>query len=322
MAWDSFVPITMRDHPRPRVAAFVRRGIPHLQVRARPDVLDTPDILTLHLTYGSVSLYILNVYNEGLRNPGTNSVRHLCDTELDPLVPTVVCGDFNLHHPLWTLPRAAPRSSATAENLVDWAEANSFALLNDTSLPTRRGRTGQADSIIDLTWTNFVADEFQVIQDWDCSCSHAVQSDHNAVTWSIAPFQEDHLEDPSPETGYRIDPARESDWREEFQARIHTATPAHYLSADDVEAAALGLLNCMRDTTAAVMPRRSGRIPVRSPWWKDDCDLVVHELKRARGAYRHRVCDGNCEARYAVLRVILLTKLSRGPMQHPKEYGS
>ncbi|KAL1756378.1 hypothetical protein FB107DRAFT_211657, partial [Schizophyllum commune] len=37
------------------------------------------------------------------------------------------------------------------------------------------------------------------------------------------------------------------------------------------------------------MPRRSGRIPVRSPWWNDDCDLVVHELKRARGAYRHRV---------------------------------
>ncbi|KAL1738445.1 Endonuclease/exonuclease/phosphatase [Schizophyllum fasciatum] len=288
-AWDSFVPLAPRENPPPRVAAFARRGVPHLHVRARPDVVDSPDLLTLHLTYGSVSLYIINVYNEGAGPSSAHSVQRLREAELDPLVPTVICGDFNLHHPSWALPDQFRPASSTADDLVDWAEENSFSLLNDTSCPTRIGRQGQSNSIIDLTWSNFVADEFNIIQDWHCTSKLSLESDHNAITWSLVPFQDDNLPPTEAlEHGHRIDPARRDDWCQNFRTRLDQAPLGPYLSTEDVEAAARVLLDCMRDATSTVMPRRSGRTPLRAPWWNDDCDLAIHSLKTASGQERSR----------------------------------
>jgi hypothetical protein len=184
-AWESFVP-AVTNGVRPRVATYIRKGIKHLMVHPRLDVFNSPDIIMLSLHYGNFSFDLINVYNAG---PGHNasSVRALMDAELDPLVPTVVSGDFNLHHPLWALENGHQRaSSGAAADLVEWMESHAFAILNNLSYATRRGQSAdQNDSIIDLTLINYTAADMELISKWECSEELAFDSDHNGISWMI-----------------------------------------------------------------------------------------------------------------------------------------
>jgi hypothetical protein len=173
-AWESFVPTTVNER-RPRVASFVRKGINHLYVHSCPDVLDSPDIIMLSFHYGNISFDIINIYNAG---PGrnANSVRALMDAELDPLTPTIISGDFNLHHPLWALENGQQHAaSGTADELVEWLESHAFSIENDLVRATRRGQTAdQHDSIIDLTLLNHAAADIDLIGEWECSEEQAL----------------------------------------------------------------------------------------------------------------------------------------------------
>ncbi|KAI0308980.1 hypothetical protein OF83DRAFT_1273469, partial [Amylostereum chailletii] len=82
-AWEAFFPDTTADGARFRVATFVRRGIQHLAVRARPDIISSPDIMATSFQYGNISFILINVYNAGPGQDAT-SIHRLCDSEFDP----------------------------------------------------------------------------------------------------------------------------------------------------------------------------------------------------------------------------------------------
>ena len=284
-AWDSFLPHITLDQT-PQVITYVRRNTQRLSAQPRPDILNSPDILLMSFTYGDFSFFTVNMYNAG---PGRNavSVQSLLNSDLPQATPTLILGDFNLHHPSWSIAATPPcQVTAAANDLVDWTEANAYTLLNSLGHPTRLGQHNQADSIIDLTWANYPATELDMVQGWNVLDDAAVASDHNPISWTIQP-PGPRLDPPDPPQTYRIDPARRDDWCGAFTTALCTyPPPAAYESAPDVEAGAKALLDAFTHATATVMPKCTGKAPDRSKWWNEDCDAAMRALMEARGPRR------------------------------------
>ncbi|KAF8623926.1 hypothetical protein AX17_007254 [Amanita inopinata Kibby_2008] len=282
-AWDIFLPISPDPTHPPRVATCIRKRLPNLRYIPRPDIINSPDVLIIDISSDDLTSRFINVYNAG---PGAKAtaVNALCEANLNPLIPTIVAGDFNLHHPSWSLQdsAAALHPSSAANNLADWLVSNAFTTLNDSSSPTRQGRTNQTDSIIDLTNANLPALADGLVANWACSEDFAFDSDHNALSWTSTLRK---LESESPEStpsSFRIDPENKADWKEAYlNAIMARPPPVSYLSPEDVESGANSILQAMSDATAASMPRRSGKAPPKAKWWNDNCDKALRDLKHA-----------------------------------------
>ena len=287
-AWDCFLPTAQREQPPPRVVTYVRRGINGLRAQPRPDLLNHPDTLALNIFYHSSSILIINIYNEGPGNQHDMALRTLTSSNLDVSTSSIIGGDFNLHHHKWALPgtNRDHQTSSSAEALVEWAEANAFKIRNDLSTPTRRGSTRQRDSIIDLTLTNFIAAQLNVLRNWRSTPEYSIQSDHNAILWDLfCPV----AQDPSgtlfnTDLGPRIDPARRKEWCSNFDNEIRRSAlepPPHLGCPEAIEDAADKLLKAMQQATLQAMPKRSGKTHTRAPWWNEQCDLSVRRLREA-----------------------------------------
>ncbi|OAQ57920.1 reverse transcriptase [Pochonia chlamydosporia 170] len=94
------------------------------------------------------SINISNVYNE----VGTNTLSTLAETldKVEPLTNTVVLGDFNLHHPLWSTTHRRLGQGPSAQQLITIIEDLHLELLTAPGAPTHRWKDGI--STIDLTF--------------------------------------------------------------------------------------------------------------------------------------------------------------------------
>ncbi|KAF8632101.1 hypothetical protein AX17_004926 [Amanita inopinata Kibby_2008] len=228
-------------------------------------MINSPDVLITDISSGDHTIRLINTYNAG---PGSKAIAVNCllEADLNPLTPTIVAGDFNLHHPSWSLSSstAALHPSAAANNLADWFESNGFTTLNDHHSPTRIGCTNQADSIIDLTSANIPALAEGLIFNWSCSDDLSFDSDHNALSWSVALKKLEDNSPGNPMDGFRIDPENKEDWLTAFHVAISSnPPPSTYLSPDDVE-------------LEQVKPP-----PPRAKWWNENCDKALRDLKLA-----------------------------------------
>src|SRR5712691_556796 len=85
-------------------------------------------------------------------SPSPSRPRHtlqpLLDYKKDPSFPTILCGDFNTHCRLWSLPRATP--SPWAARLEDWFDDNNFLVMNPPGIPTWHSQQDHFPSVLDL----------------------------------------------------------------------------------------------------------------------------------------------------------------------------
>ena len=71
------------------------------------------------------------------------------DTSLIPVSPSsIICGDFNAHHPSWD---AIQPEDARGLTTLEWACSNDLSILNDPESPTRHNRATGNGSSPDLT---------------------------------------------------------------------------------------------------------------------------------------------------------------------------
>jgi hypothetical protein len=306
-AWEAFTPEPDHDVSPLRVTTYVQKGINHLVARPCPDILYSKDIQAISILYGETTFHIINVYNAG---PGSiaQHINLLQDTSLDPGVPTAIAGDFNLHHPEWAM-QQVPSISSTADNFVDWFQENAYFLQNDKACCTQRGHRGQSDTMIDLTLFNYQAEDMGLFGGWDCREDLAMESDHNAILWTVSPPDDsttpDISTDPQPNLGFRIDPAHQKEWCEAFETAINARPPpANYTSPDDVERGAEALLAAFATATEESMPHCTHQVVLKAPWWNDDCDLAVADLFDSH-TEREEVCT---RARAHLLSVIRTAK--------------
>ncbi|KAG9225338.1 hypothetical protein CCMSSC00406_0006275 [Pleurotus cornucopiae] len=274
-AWELFYPAGV-GHPK--AVTYIRKDTPHLSAMIRADMIKHPNIVPLEVKYGSESFMLINVYNSG---PGAkaDAVRALTLTELHPLIPTAVCGDFNLYHDHWSL-HDSPNNQA-AEDLLDWALDNFLDLQNEKGVRTRMGTGNQHDSTIDLTFFNSAATLRLRFQLFAVDESLSYGSDHAAITWSVdlsAQAEPTECFEPS----YRINVDNQDKWVKAFEPLVaDLPPPIPFTSTADLDEAAVTLMNAFTRATTMTMPVRQPFSPRAARWWNQECSDAADDMRAA-----------------------------------------
>ncbi|KAF9515035.1 hypothetical protein BS47DRAFT_1381701 [Hydnum rufescens UP504] len=102
---------------------------------------------------------------------------------MDFRVPTVLTGDFNLHHPWWH--STATNPSGLAREMVEWLTTNGFNLVNAQDIPTCQSFDGDSLSTLNLTFVNTAADEEGSLRDFIIAPDLSCGSDHFATVFVL-----------------------------------------------------------------------------------------------------------------------------------------
>jgi hypothetical protein len=120
--WELLYPYYTLDQ-RTKVMAYVRihsRGHAFKKnaIRATPcnNLVAHPSLQIVDLRVGGETWQIVNFYND---TKDASALRALLNLDLDPLIPTLVVGDFNLHSPRWSPPGF--NRNPTTDRVEDWA---------------------------------------------------------------------------------------------------------------------------------------------------------------------------------------------------------
>ncbi|OAQ57795.2 reverse transcriptase [Pochonia chlamydosporia 170] len=132
------------------------------------------------------NINIFNVYNEVTATTLTTLAEALA--KLEPLTNTVVLGDFNLHHPLWSTTHRRPGHGPSSQQLITIIEDFQLELLTEPGTPTHRWKDGE--STIDLTFasedlTSHVT-HCKIDRSLDCDSDHLPISVAIEWEWKVA----------------------------------------------------------------------------------------------------------------------------------------
>ncbi|GBN21287.1 Replication-associated protein [Araneus ventricosus] len=133
-----------KSRRKDRVGGGLLIGIPE-QLSARLIPCNLPqnsdlEILAIKVNTDALSFYIINIYAP------TGFDIDIIRTFLDTLTePSLIFGDFNLHHPLW----GSNDSSRLGNKFSDWLTNSNFVILN-TSTPTHTSPAAK-QSLLDIT---------------------------------------------------------------------------------------------------------------------------------------------------------------------------
>lgn len=101
------------------------------------DIIENLDIQILDIKCQGVNqqvIHLINIYNAP--NGESFTVNELCQLALDPAVPTIIMGDWNLKHLLY---QAMPNSQHPNEHAIqtsEWLTNNGFELQNEWNQET------------------------------------------------------------------------------------------------------------------------------------------------------------------------------------------
>ena len=140
---------------------------------SRLDLCAHPCVMILELSFDRTTWRIINFYNDVNDHSVLNTLLSL---DLDPLIPTLVIGDFNMHSRTWSPENIMP--SPWVERVKEWAVSNLLVLANEPGKITRKGADHQRSSTIDLTWYNDVAVEEATFSNWVLDWEGSLGSDH------------------------------------------------------------------------------------------------------------------------------------------------
>lgn len=280
-AYDLFLPFHTQSLKGPSVAIYMRKGLNFLHGNVSDHIPPTLDSFAVDFdVYGS-TFVISNIYLHGPVEHKRTTLETLIEHPINPHVPAVYVGDFNLHHEMWALDNGVtPSQTGDAADLAAWIIDNDMLVVNTDNLATRRGSTGQADSCIDLTIANGLVTGGGLITDWDADFACSIGSDHAAISFYIHASADTVFEPPETQYRYSIDSAFSEEWTAAFRTAIADVPPPQaYLTHNDCEMGSRAILEAMSLATSRTMKRvkvnRKGR---RAAWWTPLCSEIVHEL--------------------------------------------
>ena len=247
-----------------------------LQVTARKDLAPHPSVLIVDVRAGSQTWRLINFYND-VDDPSALST--LLSLDLDPLVPTLLAGDFNLHSYTWSPPGWNPSPKATL--LEEWAATNVLELLTEPSVPTHRGEKGARDSVIDLTWRNLMAAELATFNGAELDWAGSINSDHALVRTTACPSAHvSHTKtDRTNVFDTDLDPDEWERWHEVFRTHAPPLQPLPTPSA--VDACLQDIYDAFNAACTAVMKRKGTAPAHNSRWWNEECALAARAVTDA-----------------------------------------
>ncbi|PPR03941.1 hypothetical protein CVT26_001146 [Gymnopilus dilepis] len=294
--WVPIIPIThITEDTRPRTMTYYRPR-PDFSVTLRTDLIEDRDIQIIDIRQpGHPLTTIINVYNDtpSGRMCILNRIREL---EFPFDHPTIITGDFNLHHDMWS--RGHVGHDQMTEEIVEWLTEKGFTLLNPKGEITHPSRThtlnGQRrterPSVIDLSFVNGHARQRDTFQDWAIDPSLAHDSDHYAIKFTIDHGRKE-IENPCG-IKYNLKDVSPAEWLEAFHPRLEEArdildnilshpTP----STDQLDLFVNTLTTALQDTTNKVAKARRFS-PNAKPWWDDDMKEAAERVADARREQR------------------------------------
>jgi hypothetical protein len=220
---------------------------------------------------------MLNFYND-VDDP--TALRTLLRLDLDPLIPTLLAGDFNLHSFTWSPMGWTPDRKAA--DLEEWAATQTLSLLSQPGAPTHRGENGARDSTIDLTWLNLAAEVQGVFQGAHIHWNGSINSDHALIrTFACTAFEV--VSPPRDRTnGFDTDVSLEDweTWTELFKDAVPRVR-GPLRSAAEVDAIVDLLYQAFNSACEAVMKRKGAAPAHNSRWWTTACVDAAHAVTLA-----------------------------------------
>ena len=102
--WNTILPLSSPSNtsPRPRTLTYYKQR-EDITVTPRPDILEDRDAQILDITQGNhLTTPLINIYNDSPKGD-LSLLAHLQNADFPfPANPTIITGDFNLHHPTWS----------------------------------------------------------------------------------------------------------------------------------------------------------------------------------------------------------------------------
>ena len=234
--------------------------------------------MVVDISYGEDYLCLINIYHD--TPDKKHHLQHVFTYKTDPLIHTLVVGDFNTHGPGWSLPGATMSPWAAA--LEDWFDDNNLALCNPPGVATWEGRKDQRSSVLDLVLLNARAIASDQFSDVYVSFPLSLGSDHAALFLSWTPIIEIPQLSPTTLPGFVIDDDLHDTWAKTFAA---IPNPVITSSASLIIAANC-LLEDITETCAPLFSRRRSPDPQGARWWSTTCSAALAMVQSASPADR------------------------------------
>ena len=130
-------------------------------------------------------ILVVNLYNPPPGSSGAHSTRQrLKLLDLPDSSPTIIAGDFNLHHPDWEEMTTEP--PATTRAMAEWIQDMSFLLLNVHNYPTFHHHHHLHHSLCDLTLANTRAIGRALVSQWKVDEEARTGSDYVVIRFTVA----------------------------------------------------------------------------------------------------------------------------------------
>jgi len=116
--WDLFLPAFMHADSV-WVTIYVKYDLAHTFtiINHISHPIASSESMVLDISFKEEMLRFINVYHWTPDGPGHNLL-HILSSELDPLIPTLLIGNFNMHAFPWSFPHST--ISPWASDLVNW----------------------------------------------------------------------------------------------------------------------------------------------------------------------------------------------------------
>ena len=261
-------------------------------ITLRSDLIEDRDIQILEISQtNQPTTIIINVYNDSPRGDQCilYKLRDIYHTL--PTHPTIITGDFNLHHPTWSRDDRALDQDQIASTVADWLSEKNFSLLNEKGEITHLAcHAGERPSVIDLSFANAEAVALDTFKHWAIDSSFSFDSDHNAITFTL-----DHGLKEIPDffpikyNTKMIDPEEwEKFFVEELNKANHILTPLlnnRSPSNKQLDTYAETLSEVIQATLQkTASPRRPSTHS--KPWWDKDLADATKAVAAARSSYQ------------------------------------
>ena len=274
------------------VAAYIKTDFAHTfvitNVLSHP--ISTPESMMLDISFEQELLCIINIYHRTPTDRDGHNLLHLLSSSLDPLVPTLLLGNFNTRSHIWSLPSAT--ISPWAAELVDWFDNQGLELLNPPRSATWRSYQDRVHpSVLDLALINKAAAISGQISPLSISFVDSVSSDHAALSLFWYPAEAIAITPPPELTGYQVDDDFFKEWSTFFAALLPTPEPL--LTIDALRTASISLHKDIDAASASVFKCRKFPDPRSVCWWNKDCTLAlsaVYSVALHRPAQKSAIC--------------------------------